>query len=344
MDLTIIGKLSRTIMSKNNKGDYPFVLEVLFWSVISTLILASDVSSTPTPEWEIVSYPIKISYLIKVSSLASLVALFPLLFLLIFGELPIERIHLSVKKWKIERSPLEQAKERARASQRERELEQHEGLQEQDQKRKSSVGHKAEETSKTLHPGEDLYLSYTKSSRQLANKIYTRAGVYLLVGVLIAIGGLVFFYSTHNPSVSTNEFISKDEIPSPSNSQDNKTVEKTTGIPQEKYLYALIPNIGVLLFIEFIAMFFLRQYRSAMDEFRHYDAIARSREEIAAFIAHSKNSEEPVDLMQLIRAGVYFSKGSTLQKDQSTEIIETRKLERNEIDLLGKVVETLAKR
>ncbi len=45
----------------------------------------------------------------------------------------------------------------------------------------------------------------------------------------------------------------------------------------------LLPGFGILFFIEFVAFFFLRQYRSALDEFRYYDAIRRNREEISSF-------------------------------------------------------------
>ena len=44
----------------------------------------------------------------------------------------------------------------------------------------------------------------------------------------------------------------------------------------------LLPGFGILFFIEFVAFFFLRQYRSAMDEFPVYDAIRRNREEISS--------------------------------------------------------------
>jgi hypothetical protein len=39
----------------------------------------------------------------------------------------------------------------------------------------------------------------------------------------------------------------------------------------------------------------------------------------------------------------FFSKGAVLEKGQSTEVLEARKLEKSEIELLEKVVDTLAK-
>jgi len=40
----------------------------------------------------------------------------------------------------------------------------------------------------------DLLYRYAEESADLARRVYTRAGVYLMVGVLIALGGLGFFY------------------------------------------------------------------------------------------------------------------------------------------------------
>lgn len=49
----------------------------------------------------------------------------------------------------------------------------------------------AQQTS--LEPSEVFLTKLTLSSRQLAKSIYSRSGVYLLIGVLIAFSGLVFF-------------------------------------------------------------------------------------------------------------------------------------------------------
>lgn len=108
-------------------------------------------------------------------------------------------------------------------------------------------------------------------------------------------------------------------------------------------LLLLAPKFGILFFIEFVAFFFLRQYRSAMDEFRYYESIARRREEVRALIMLSAESQQKIELMELIKNDSYFSKVSALEKDQSTEILEARKLEKGELELLEKVVDTLAK-
>ena len=159
-------------------------------------------------------------------------------------------------------------------------------------------------------------LEYADRSRDLAEKIYTRSGVYLLFGVLISFSGLIFFYS--------------------------QTVQIDPTADTNSTLIRIAPKFGILFFIELVAFFFLRQYRSAMDEFRYYEGIARTREEVSALFEYAKESGTTVKTMELKKSSAYFSKMSTLQKGETTDLIETRKMDKNESDLLGKIVETVA--
>jgi FtsH-binding integral membrane protein len=169
-------------------------------------------------------------------------------------------------------------------------------------------------------PAEQLRLlfSYASESRQLAKGIYSRAGVYLLVGVVVAFFGLAFFYA-QTPVIST-----KSEL--------------------HPFWVTLAPNFGILFFIEFVAFFFLRQYRTAMDEFRYYEGIARAREEVLGLLHTSTSLGKSVSPMELVKYDAYFSRAGTLAKGQTTEILESRKIEGGgELDLLQKVVDILSK-
>ena len=47
--------------------------------------------------------------------------------------------------------------------------------------------------------------------------------------------------------------------------------------------------------------------------------------------------------MDLVEHGAFFSKGNILTKGQTTEIIETRKMEKTEFDVLDTIAEIIAK-
>ena len=151
-----------------------------------------------------------------------------------------------------------------------------------------------------------------------ARGIYSRAGVYLLVGVGIAFSGLAFFYF------------------------ETGTIKTTSQISSDLMTYA--PRFGILFFIELIAFFFLRQYRAAMDEFRYYESLQRHREELLALTLLVETSGKSLDALSLVKQGAYYSGREVLTKGESTRILEARKLEKDEVELLAKVVETVGKK
>ncbi|WP_342338904.1 hypothetical protein [Citrobacter portucalensis] len=163
----------------------------------------------------------------------------------------------------------------------------------------------------------DFYLKgLITSSEGLAKNIYSRGSLYLLVGVCFAIIGLGFFYSQSH-------------------------VIDTKGDAVTKVMY-LIPNFGVLFFLELIAFFFLKQYRVTMDEFRYYEAIKRSREESLAIIKLAMSSQKDIDIIDLLDKINFSSRVGRLEAGQTTEIIEARKLDKNELDTLVKLTEAVA--
>lgn len=157
----------------------------------------------------------------------------------------------------------------------------------------------------------DLSITSAKKSREL----YSRSGVYLIVGILIAIIGLLLFYlyPVTKPDVGTN---------------DLNTILTVT----------LLPRFGVLIFIELIAFFFLKQYRPAMDEYRYFEAIQRRREELLVALKLFKENEVKPDIYLLLKENNFFSTAGKLSNNETTELLETKKLEKSDFELLEKLV------
>lgn len=235
--------------------------------------------------------------------LAFATSFFPIVFRLIFGALPLESLRRKRVQRQLE-APASPAETQATADIHEAEI------------RVLSDALSTDELSSS--PPTKLFAYYAASSRRLSQSIYSRAGVYLLVGVFVAFSGLAFFYAqTAQLAPSSLEGMT--------------------------LLVTLAPKFGILFFIELVAFFFLRQYRAAMDEFRYYEAIKRNREETLALIRIAADSGKPIDPIDLVKNESFFSKAGVLGKDQSTEIIESRKLEKNELDLLEKVIDVVSR-
>ncbi|YCI30143.1 hypothetical protein M1E08_04510 [Erwinia sp. PK3-005] len=161
------------------------------------------------------------------------------------------------------------------------------------------------------------YLGGLISASELISKnIYSRGNLYLILGVMFAMAGLGFFYSqTH--TIDINKSVINQAI-------------------------SLLPNFGVLFFLELVAFFFLKQYRVVMDEYRYYEAIKRSREESLAIIKFAKDSKNDIDIIELLDKIKFSSGVGRLESGQSTEIIEARKLDKTELEALTKMVEMVA--
>jgi hypothetical protein len=153
-------------------------------------------------------------------------------------------------------------------------------------------------------------------SRLLADKIFSRASVYLLAGVLIALVGLIFF-STYKYDGSATPTL------------------------QDK-LISVLPRFGILFFIELIAFFFLRQYRFAMDEFRYYEAIKRRREENILLLRIMHDGR--LDLAKLDNRFSLYSDVQKMAANETTDLLESKKLTKDETEIFAKMLDTIQKR
>jgi len=163
-----------------------------------------------------------------------------------------------------------------------------------------------------------IYLRFlAKDAESLSGKIYNRSGVYLLFGVLIAFSGI--FYFSFQP------------------------IALPEGAKIEEVVLLLAPRFGILFFIEFIAFFFLKQYRSAMDEFRHYEGLKRARESQLAILLMASNNFEEKDFSTIIDKMSFFERFGVLSKGETTELIESNKLNDSELSTLKVLAQDVLK-
>lgn len=268
------------------------LMELYLWALIAILVGGRALFIVMTSAPEDARFIIRDYYWDFV--LTTLVFVFPMVYKLIFGALPLEQ-------WRDRRTSYQSSR----------------GNQEMPSTPTDGLPKVELATQSEINNDFKLLYAYSLESRLLAKGIYGRAGVYLLVGVLVAFSGLAFFYA-QTPSISA--------------STDTYSL-----------LINLAPKFGILFFIEFVAFFFLKQYRAAMDEFRYYDGIARVREEVLALLQISAANGKGVAPLDLVKYDSYFSRAGVLSKGQSTEILEARRLEGSDLDVVQKALEILAK-
>ncbi|MCD2325315.1 hypothetical protein LQ953_14935 [Sphingomonas sp. IC-56] len=164
---------------------------------------------------------------------------------------------------------------------------------------------------------EHILRMNSTSSRLVAEKMFKRSALYLFIGAAIAGFGLLFFY------VQASTLSLKDLTPT-------------------EILAQLAPRFGILFFVEFIAFFFLKQYRAAMDEFKYYEEIQRAREEMEFAYAVIRSSDDGADLVQAIRTGAFSSMTKPITSGHTTEYLEARKLQGDDLAGIAKILEGLA--
>jgi hypothetical protein len=79
-----------------------------------------------------------------------------------------------------------------------------------------------------------------------------------------------------------------------------------------------------------------------MDDFRYYDAVRRHREESLVILTMFAENPNVVPTADVIKAMSIYSSAGKLGKDETTEILETRKLQRDETIIFEKMVEALS--
>jgi hypothetical protein len=156
---------------------------------------------------------------------------------------------------------------------------------------------------------------FISESRDISEKIFSRSGVYLLVGCLIAFIGVAIFYSPF--------FIT------------------TPSLDISQRLIDYMPRFGALFFIEFIAFFFLKQYRIMLEEYRYYEAIKRKRQDNFSFIELIEKYKASPELLKIIVDKFNQSTITKLANGETTEILETQKIVNQDMDIFSKFTDLI---
>jgi hypothetical protein len=158
-----------------------------------------------------------------------------------------------------------------------------------------------------------LLALYGESTSKLAEKIFKRSNAHLFAGGVIAAVGIAVFLFRSSQITSASEW--------------------------KEMIRILAPGFGILFFIELVAFFFLRQYRAAMDDYRYFDAVRRSREESLVILKMFAENPNEVSTKDVLAAMSIYSSAGKLGKDETTEMLEVRKMQRDETFVFEKLAE-----
>ncbi|HEV2510158.1 hypothetical protein [Bosea sp. (in: a-proteobacteria)] len=157
----------------------------------------------------------------------------------------------------------------------------------------------------------ELYIERSRGEMVSAQK---RPNALLFAGFFIAIFGLgVFIYTL--PGVAQ-------EVPA--SDADVARYFWSTGLQ-------FVPRLLMLLFIQVLAGFFLRQYRSSMEDYRYFESILRARED--KYISYSilKENSDRKMMIKLVENLIDAKDSGILTKGQTTAALESLRSETNDL-------------
>lgn len=167
----------------------------------------------------------------------------------------------------------------------------------------------------TVRPGAEKELrSFIDRSEKILASAKNRPSALIFAGFSIAIGGLVFFVFTL-PSLGTVTSINAGSV------------------PHQVWFTALevVPRLLMLIFIQVLAGFFLRQYRSSMEDFRYFETVLRLREAQLISYMILCDARDKKATLKFVEDIMRVDSVGFLSKGQSTAALEALKHEANEM-------------
>jgi hypothetical protein len=168
-------------------------------------------------------------------------------------------------------------------------------------------------------------------SRTVADGHLRRSNVHLLGGVLVGLTGLIFFFvmskAVQLPSYDNNRAVTAAPA-KPAVAPSPLVALKPTSTVWDYVLLNVaisIPRVAILIFIELMAGFFLRQYRVAMEEYRYFETIQRQRENVLAVYLMDR-TRPTVTAFDVLSARLFADAPvGVLKAGETTAVLETQK-------------------
>lgn len=162
---------------------------------------------------------------------------------------------------------------------------------------------------------EKQLIDNIEESKINAERLFKRSSYNLIIGGAIAISGVLMFYILNL------------------NTDYNKFTELI-------HFCGLIPRFGILFFIEYVAFFFLKQYRVLMEEYRYYEAIKRDRQNLLSIYYLVDKYKDEKDILELMNN--YIDKHSVeIPKYSGDNRIKMEKSLNEDMDIVSKITKLI---
>lgn len=160
--------------------------------------------------------------------------------------------------------------------------------------------------------------SLVSESKHNADHILSLSRVYIFLGCVIAFSGVALFYVISQ--FDNSSLIIKDAF---INLLGSKILE-------------ILPRFGILFFVEYIALFFLKQYRVLMEEYRYYESIKRERQDLLSVYLMINELSDKKEVLNILLD--YIDKhAAVVPQITGTHKLKTEKIVYDDLDFISKI-------
>lgn len=175
----------------------------------------------------------------------------------------------------------------------------------------------------------DICDQHIRKYDKIADKLQNKSLDYASVGYILAMLGIFVFM-----------FLS-DQLKTTNNSFDPKIFEGNSISSYILYMITInLPRFGVLFFIEYIAIFFLKQYRVLLEEYKYYQLLKHNLVQCKIILSFFNQYKDSPDIIKLLLEYV----NSNFLKAPSFSSCDKIKLEQivnNDLDMLSKITDLI---
>lgn len=158
---------------------------------------------------------------------------------------------------------------------------------------------------------ENQLIDNILENKSITEKLFSRSNTCLVVGCIISILGVFVFYLLNLGTEYNSLEISQQ-------------------------LFTLLPRFGILFFIEYVAFFFLKQYRILMEEYRYYEATKRDRQNLLSIYYLVDKYKDEKDILELMNN--YIDKHSVeIPKYSGDNRVKMEKSLNEDMDVISKI-------
>ncbi len=177
-------------------------------------------------------------------------------------------------------------------------------------------------------PVERVFERHISRSQRMVEAAQRRPNALLFVGVIVAGAGLAVFIFTI-PGLFA---------------QPQQSARQVSDLATT--MMELLPKLLMLLFVQVLAGFFLRQYRVSMVELRYYEAVLRYREsQYISYLIRTKSGADKPTLQSIGKELLTIRDFLNLRPGETNMFLETSKLEENEFKgLYERIMDAVDKR